>query len=163
MALKAITTHYNGRKFRSRLEARWGVFFDYMGWDYEYEQEGFVLQSGPYLPDFYFRNFNLYAEVKAAELNAKELLFCKDLSNDMDTESGSIDVLILEGAPKNKSYRTIIDGDIGTNVLLLSDQEKFFPLFSSDEFIDQWTFLDRTKYAVKMANEYRFEHGEGLK
>jgi hypothetical protein len=28
MSAKAIETHYKGYRFRSRLEARWAVFFD---------------------------------------------------------------------------------------------------------------------------------------
>ena len=51
--IKPIETYYNGYRFRSRLEARWAVFFDALGLQYEYEPEGFVLQDGTYyLPDF---------------------------------------------------------------------------------------------------------------
>lgn len=51
--IKAIETIYNGYRFRSRLEARWAVFFDALGVKYEYEPEGFELPSGKrYLPDF---------------------------------------------------------------------------------------------------------------
>ncbi len=51
--MKPIETKYNGYRFRSRLEARWAVFFDKMGIKYEYEPEGFVLTDGThYLPDF---------------------------------------------------------------------------------------------------------------
>jgi hypothetical protein len=48
-----IETHYNGYRFRSRLEARWAVFFDRAGFEYRYEAEGYRLPSGLYLPDFY--------------------------------------------------------------------------------------------------------------
>lgn len=50
----AIETRYNGYKFRSRLEARWAVFFDTLGLSWRYEPQGFEI--GPnqrYLPDFY--------------------------------------------------------------------------------------------------------------
>ena len=51
--IKAIETEYNGHRFRSRLEARWAVFFDALGVEYVYEPEGFTLPSGQeYLPDF---------------------------------------------------------------------------------------------------------------
>ena len=51
--IKPIETSYKGYKFRSRLEARWAVFFDAMGWQWEYEPEGYVLSDGSwYLPDF---------------------------------------------------------------------------------------------------------------
>ena len=52
--IQAIETTYNGYRFRSRLEARWAVFFDAIGQEYEYEPEGFELMSGRYLPDFCF-------------------------------------------------------------------------------------------------------------
>lgn len=51
-AIKAIPTRYKGYHFRSRLEARWAVFFDAMGLKWEYEPEGFDLDGELYLPDF---------------------------------------------------------------------------------------------------------------
>lgn len=62
---KAIETHYNGYRFRSRLEARWAVFFDSYGVEYEYELEGFELGGGlRYLPDFYLPDLGVFVEVK---------------------------------------------------------------------------------------------------
>lgn len=59
--MKAIQTVYNGYKFRSRLEARWAVFFDSLGVRYEYEPEGFVLNDGThYLPDFYLPEISFW-------------------------------------------------------------------------------------------------------
>ena len=63
--MKAIETIYNGYRFRSRLEARWAVFFDNLEIAYEYEPQGFVMNSGvQYLPDFYLPSFHCYFEVK---------------------------------------------------------------------------------------------------
>lgn len=69
--LKAIQTEYNGYLFRSRLEARWAVFFDACGIEYEYEPEGYDLGNGlMYLPDFLLHGVDgraggdLYIEVK---------------------------------------------------------------------------------------------------
>ena len=71
--IKAIDTEYNGYKFRSRLEARWAVFFDSLGIEYEYELEGFVLHDGTnYLPDFYLPQFHSYFEVKRKSLEGEE-------------------------------------------------------------------------------------------
>lgn len=66
---KPIETEYNGYRFRSRLEARWAVFFDALGIEYEYEPEGFEISFSDdekimYLPDFYLPESGLYAEVK---------------------------------------------------------------------------------------------------
>ena len=62
----AITTPYAGVLFRSRIEARWAVFFDHLGlrWDYEPERYGFATQRGTYLPDFYLPQIGLFVEVK---------------------------------------------------------------------------------------------------
>lgn len=52
--MKAIETKYKGYRFRSRLEARWAVFFDGLGLRWEYEPEGFDLAGADwYLPDFW--------------------------------------------------------------------------------------------------------------
>lgn len=73
--IKAIETVYNGYRFRSRLEARWAVFFDALNVPYEYEPEGFWTPYGGYLPDFRVKcygnrgsccsdPYDLYIEVK---------------------------------------------------------------------------------------------------
>lgn len=36
---------YDGYRFRSRLEARWAVFFNNIGLEYEYEMEGFDMKN----------------------------------------------------------------------------------------------------------------------
>lgn len=67
--IKAIETEYNGYRFRSRLEARWAVFFDAAGIEYQYEPEGFELSCGWYLPDFYLPDFEIYVEIKPFDKN----------------------------------------------------------------------------------------------
>ena len=69
--IKPIETQYKGYLFRSRLEARWAVFFDACGVSWEYEPEGYVLPNGQkYLPDFLLHGVDgrapsdLYVEVK---------------------------------------------------------------------------------------------------
>ncbi len=44
-ATNAIETHYAGCRFRSRLEARWAVFFDAIGIEWQYEPQGFEIES----------------------------------------------------------------------------------------------------------------------
>lgn len=62
---KAIETIYNGYRFRSRLEARWAVFFHHAGIPFEYEKEGYDLDSaGWYLPDFWLPDLELWVEIK---------------------------------------------------------------------------------------------------
>lgn len=65
--IKAIETRYAGCRFRSRLEARWAVFFDHLGVTWRYEPEGFRLSNGVnYLPDFQLPELDTWVEVKGA-------------------------------------------------------------------------------------------------
>jgi hypothetical protein len=66
--IKAIETKYAGCRFRSRLEARWAVFFNAMGIAWEYEPEGFVVDGRPYLPDFLLPESRTWVEVKGSEI-----------------------------------------------------------------------------------------------
>ena len=75
--IKALQTKYKGYLFRSRLEARWAVFFDSCGIEYEYEPEGYDLGNGlMYLPDFLLHGVDgrdggdLYVEVKGQMTDA---------------------------------------------------------------------------------------------
>lgn len=71
--IKAIETVYNGYKFRSRLEARWAVFFDAAGIKYEYEPQGFELSDGTkYLPDFYLPEMHQFFECKGVMTDKDE-------------------------------------------------------------------------------------------
>ena len=102
--IKAIETFYDGYRFRSRLEARWAVFFNASGIRYTYEPDGFYKygdRGEMYLPDFYLPGYDVYAEVKgsrpgvgdevkkainvmANKINRKVLLLLPDIPNTMD-------------------------------------------------------------------------------
>jgi len=64
----AIATRYNGHFFRSKLEARWAVFFDALGIEWEYEPAHAEVESGlrrvAYCPDFYLPKLGLWIEIK---------------------------------------------------------------------------------------------------
>ena len=58
-------TRYKGHWFKSKLEARWAVFFDVVGIKWKYEPRCFRLRSGLYyIPDFYLPDQNIWWEVK---------------------------------------------------------------------------------------------------
>ena len=78
--MKAIETAYDGYRFRSRLEARWAVFFNTLGISYEYEKEGFDLDGTYYLPDFWLPEQKCWIEVKGQEPTKKEIEKCQHLS-----------------------------------------------------------------------------------
>lgn len=81
MSFKAIETEYKNYKFRSRLEARWAVFFDDIGVPWEYEKQGYKLGGGlRYLPDFWLPQHDLFFEVKGAPPTDLERLKAQLLS-----------------------------------------------------------------------------------
>jgi hypothetical protein len=58
-------TIWNGYCFRSRLEARWALFFEYLSIDYLYECRTFLLNNGhKYTPDFYLPSKKIWLEIK---------------------------------------------------------------------------------------------------
>lgn len=66
MTHEPIATEYSGIFFRSRLEARWAIFFDLIGVKYEYEPDCFDLDGKWYTPDFLLLD-NVFAEVKPTD------------------------------------------------------------------------------------------------
>lgn len=62
----AIPTRYRGCRFRSRLEARWAVFFDHLGIGWQYEPQGFHIGGHSYLPDFLLE-CGTWVEIKGHE------------------------------------------------------------------------------------------------
>lgn len=63
---RAIETSYAGHRFRSRLEARWAVFFDHLNIKWQFEPQGYVIDGRPYLPDFWLPEIKLWVEVKGS-------------------------------------------------------------------------------------------------
>lgn len=113
--LKAIETKHKGYRFRSRLEARWTVFFDALGIKWQYESEGFDLDEvGRYLPDFWLPQVHSWAEVKPETFTYTELRRCSALQ-----KATGYDVVLLDGPPDFRSY--FIYDDLPTDYLMNSE------------------------------------------
>ena len=181
--MKPIETEYKGYRFRSRLEARWAIFFDACGVDWEYEPEGYDLGDGLYyLPDFLLHGVDgrdggdLYVEVKGqmteldalkinrfAEQGGKVLVVGKipegdnaaDISEDISRRAYSNG---NEGWPYEFNFETI-DGDhFAAHPGINKDGR--FELFGDDSsyLCDQ---DDRaTEKAYRLARQARFEYGQ---
>lgn len=78
--IQPIPTTYRNVRFRSRLEARWAVFYDALGLEWHYEHEGYQLPSGWYVPDFWIPRLHAYIEIKAV-LEFGCLLRCAELAD----------------------------------------------------------------------------------
>lgn len=174
-----IQTEYDGYKFRSRLEARWAVFFNVLGINWIYEPEGFVLEDGSmYLPDFYLPDLNIWVEVKG-------VLSTKDTSRifNFNWSEGVSKIVVVGNIPeetddvvnwiynKYKSNEAFFDGMMdfpylpcvcptcgkfgfefdgrGSRICRHDDDDKGY---TADH--------PRIKAAYKIARQARFEHGE---
>lgn len=93
--MKAIETVYKGHRMRSRLEARWAVFFDLLKIKWEYEPEGFDLGThGWYLPDFRLPDFGCWVEIKP------DMILDKSVENKMSRFASDVaPILLFSGLP----------------------------------------------------------------
>jgi hypothetical protein len=95
MKINPIETRYAGCRFRSRLEARWAVFFDKLDIKWEYESQGFECQARltfghdpiPYLPDFWLPDLGIFGEVKG-DLDTRSLTRLLDIAASLSANNG---------------------------------------------------------------------------
>lgn len=179
--LQAIETFYNGYRFRSRLEARWAVFFQTLGVKYQYEVQGFELGIiGRYLPDFWLTDLKHWVEVKPKTDDVVLDPKCQALA-----EQGENPVIRLAGDPflgeYYASYYNDSDGwnsdsarlvfaldrcDIrATSLWLLGDQENIAipvnPSYACWSHMTEDHEMLRAAYFT--ARQARFEFGENGK
>lgn len=129
--IQAIETRYKGYRFRSRLEARWAVFFDELGVPWRYEPEGYLIgwpkhskdcapesaectcdqPRGRYLPDFYLSNTKTWVEVKGdyerfdKQLLADAVDWWQGLPDTGDSAGSSRGLLLLGDIPEAHPFR----------------------------------------------------------
>lgn len=97
--IKAIETQYKGYRFRSRLEARWAVFFDALGLRWEYEKEGYDLgAAGWYLPDFWLPEWEMWTEIKPSSVDIPTSDETKERMFQLSNMTGH-DALLISGTP----------------------------------------------------------------
>lgn len=181
--MKAIETKNMGYRFRSRTEARWAVFFTRIAFQWEYEPQGFMLDSQtPYLPDFKLvlpGDRLLFCSVKpeeADDFDKEELRKLHLLSDGTDS-----DVLLLPGPPTHRAYHMVrprTTEDV-LSLAFFQDYEPYvkiaddywFAVLSFDERTGRHHFkADERRLgkafgkayvqAVEAARAARFEHGE---
>lgn len=158
----AVETRYKGYRFRSRLEARWAVYFDALGMKWEYEKEGYDLGSaGWYLPDFWLPEGEVWAEVKPTAFTQDEIGKARRLGN--LTGSG---VLMLVGVPDYTSY-WYYDPKYGQTYDAMvcwfkNEKGRLYVSFGSDELVDlhDYGYECLVEPGVVASRSARFEHGE---
>lgn len=185
--MKIIETKYKGYHFRSRLEARWAVFFDELGVKWEYEPEGFELPNGKYyLPDFrvWCYGFRYYERPHWDSDNEGPIYLYIEVKGHMTPEDAdkinefkkSNPILVLGQIPDETDdyfeYFREFDNDFfeGTDIAALNfitvdgDQYPALPLATEDGHFylggpdyDIYKDLPRTVKAFEKARQARFE------
>jgi hypothetical protein len=178
--IQAIETEYAGCRFRSRLEARWAVFFDAQRIAWDYEPEGFHLPGGAcYLPDFWLPQVEMYAEVKPSGRNPDVVSIEPDAMEKIIALAmvTQCPVLLLDGPPRSTNYwaacpsrdtnRPDSEPPWGYIDFILDDgndyhiHEHRFYSWTGEEYPTHSDFSGFSDgVAVKTALSARFEHGE---
>lgn len=179
----AIPTTYRGCRFRSRLEARWAVFFDHLGIGWQYEPQGYLVGANrPYLPDFLLE-CGTWVEVKGTEDQLDHRLMREsalDLPQMSATGEPGPKLLVLGPVPI--PYVDAVPGDHGWLGLTPDgrDDEILFGTYGFGRWNRHrrpWWWGERTSEgrwllpahdewepdttaAYAAANGARFEHGE---
>ena len=171
--MRAIQTRYKGYFFRSRLEARWAVFFDHLKIRWEYESEGFDLGNGlRYLPDFWLPDWGLWVEVKAGEpdnvAREKALRLCHHtgkpifMSNGMPDNLGTLFCVYEAMMGEINFYEFVARAPWYEKVIYVTGPSEApdFPLFETYHMrdLDPSLYLDAEK-ALFAARSARFEFG----
>jgi hypothetical protein len=170
--IKPIETKYNGFRFRSRLEARWAIFFDMIGLKYEYEVEGFEMNGIRYLPDFYIPSLDRWFEIKAKPLSEYEMKKCEEFCFNKDNENIKFSVLV--GSPEAVKIDAVAgimeyvwewpSEKYSDNVRFLAPEELSEKEYYSRFMRGLWVVPDVTEEelatAAVAAREARFEFGE---
>jgi hypothetical protein len=110
----AIETHYAQCRFRSRLEARWAVFFDHAfgngqpgSGEWDYEPEGVVVswrhRPMKYLPDFWLHT-GQWAEIKGY-LEPEKFLRLLAIANGLSDCGKGNDLVVFGDIPGYRSIR----------------------------------------------------------
>lgn len=152
---KPIPTTYNETTYRSRLEARWALFFDQLGFLVSYEPFRIENNGASWVPDFYIMHGidpgdgdgGILIEIKPSMPNDEYLKYLQNI-RDLDRS----EILILIGSPDYciigvhlRTVRQTVDGGhnkygIAEKVVLLqcADCGIYYPAPFISDFDGAW-------------------------
>lgn len=164
--MKAIETLYKGYRFRSRLEARWAIFFDALGIKWDYELEGYELKNGmKYLPDFWLPEQNIFVEIKGERPTEEE----REKARSLAKESGKRVLIFWGNVGEYPGDCALVFGDREDNCYgwhkpseewaRTGKALKWDVIYAEGNYIDS-SGEDEIRHAYEMAHSARFEYGE---
>jgi hypothetical protein len=164
--IQAIETRYAGCHFRSRLEARWAVFWDALEIPWDYEPQGFQTSAGGYLPDFFLPDMDRYVEIKGAAPSEADLAKCQGLAEHKDL------IILVGSVPRTPDQISWLAWNPECTI---QGPAEFFGVHLFHRCTSGWERWDysmvwpfspdrdngqRTQDALTQARSARFEHGQ---
>lgn len=165
--IKSVETRYKNYRFRSRLEARWAVFFDIADIPWEYEPQGYVIDGRPYLPDFLLTECQTWIEVKGEFPTQPELDFLTSASTQLP--GGMILLGPIPNLPNPINYDVVWKGPMGDAYGFGHYHKNHMPWWYSHTWYtngfheynrDHLGMSSQVADAYLGARSARFEHGE---
>jgi hypothetical protein len=169
-----IPTTYNGVTYRSRLEAKWQVFFDELEFEASYEAEPVYGPDGDilYVPDFL-----IYSGIKCTDWTTKHYIEIKPLPPNKEYISYlqslpipiEIDILVCVGLPdfRQPTGTWLMDigppqGKVLQNGFLLKQcpfcsQYRPMAINRQDEECECFFRFGKEKDAKKVSHNFRFD------
>jgi hypothetical protein len=154
--VQAIETEYAGCRFRSRLEARWAVFFDKLGAPWEYEAQGFEAPAGRYLPDFWLPTLEMWVEVKGRfehDDYVKTMCAVPYLTPQRSTGQAKLLILGPVPAPGEAWVQSRIDACNPDQILLQTSYFRHWSTGMTCNTIDDFVPMSITRIASMTADE----------
>ncbi len=168
--IQPIPTTFNGVTYRSRLEARWAVFFFCLYVPLTYEPERFQLYGGSYLPDFYLPSEGAYLEIKPNKPYPNEKLKCFRLAR-----KAKKPVVLLWGRPQVGMHQIWVFDGVGEDwrrrhydqfgifadcrhlaAYSERDDKEFMEAISPDHTGEEWPLIARTSPEIECAYHFAF-------
>lgn len=161
MKIKALETEYNGILFRSRLEARWAIYFDALNVDYVYEPECYLLENNKkYTPDFYLQKLDLFIEIKPNTESLKEDYHTSRWESFVRINDKPLAIFISYPSAKTFPvyFKCNLDFEQKTIGAIFCPTTKYSPLYynGADTFYEDEYFSKEVEFALNKVKEYRF-------
>ena len=153
--IKAKPTEYSGVIFRSKLEAKWAMYFDLLGIEWIYEPDSFILESGDvYCPDFYLEGLEVFCEVKPYQQEDDrwyEFVKLENLPNEPEYR------MILLFGENIHCYPSFIIYNGGCNLVTIAHSDsKFAPLYYAADNLDS-TIVKENQQFCDDVNNFKFD------
>ena len=160
LTLAPIETVFKGYRFRSRLEARWAVFFSELKLQWEYEKQGYLIDNKGYLPDFWIESWQCWVEIKPATDDG----ILKGMDSAKRLSYADYPVLLICGNPWPREYKVHVYRQ-GKSVVIGEFKDSTFKDFLGIAVVVNGKGFKlgnqrNVPAALARARAARFEHGE---